>query len=92
MTPCPKPKTVRLKGAAYKELRRQVWKRAGGLCERCGAYAPLYNSEGWFDIFECGHLHHAKSRGAGGQDVLSDEVEWICFDCHSKHHGPIWGR
>lgn len=92
MISCPKPKTIRLKGAAYKELRRQAWERAGGLCEKCGNPAPLYNSQGWFDIFECGHLCHIKSRGAGGGDTLCN-VTWGCYSCHiDGEHGPRWGR
>jgi 5-methylcytosine-specific restriction endonuclease McrA len=90
MTPNPKPKTIRLKGAAYKELRRQAWKRAGGFCERCGRCASLYNPNGDFDLWICGHLSHIKSRGAGGSDTLGN-VEWLCPKCHLQdEHGLKW--
>ena len=92
MTPNPKTKPIRLTGAAYKEFRREVWLRAGGLCERCKEPAPRYNSNGEFDLHTCGHVSHIKSRGAGGQDILSN-VRWYCWKCHLVDtHGPKWSK
>lgn len=87
--PDPKPHTIRLKGKAYEKFRLEVWKRAGGRCEICGAWSPLRDRDGVFDVFTSGHISHIKSRGSGGSDTL-DNVKWSCFKCHSKHHGPKW--
>jgi len=89
MQPNPKPKTVKLKGAAYTKFRRVVYNRANGLCETCGSLAPLKYAD-CFVVLKCGHVSHIRSRGAGGSDILSNVI-WQCFSCHSKKHGPKWG-
>ncbi len=98
MTPNPKPQTIRLKGKAYTEFRKQICKRAGGQCEiilddgeRCGRFAPLYDANGNFDEHYCGHVSHKRSTGAGGEDT-PENVEWSCPYCHFKHHGPQWNK
>lgn len=84
----PKIRTIRLKGKAYTKFRQKLYDRAGGRCERCGNVAPLY-VDGGFDEFLCGHVHHLKSKGAGGQDI-ENEVVYLCFLCHRAiHDGKI---
>jgi hypothetical protein len=86
MNPCPKPKTIRLKGKAYAKLRLEAWVRAGGCCEDCFRYVPLKGDT----VFEIAHLSHIKSRGAGGSDTL-DNVKIKCYGCHiGIEHGPRW--
>ena len=74
--PCPKPKTVRLKGAALTELRLRAYSRDNEMCVKCGKWLPLMG-----DVFTRAHMAHKKSRGAGGGDVL-DNVEIKCYECH----------
>jgi len=81
MNPQPKPKTVRLKGKARKELRERVFEKYEGCCVSCGRYVPLYNQYGYFDLWGCGHMAHKKSIGAGGSDTL-ENCEWKCSQCH----------
>jgi len=91
MNPQPKIKPIRLKGAEYQRFRRKVFLRYGGACVSCNKPAPLYDSDGQFNIFSCGHVAHIKSHGAGGGDTL-DNARWKCFDCHiGKEHGPRFG-
>ena len=80
MTPDPKPHTIRLKGKAKTEFRREVAERAKYHCENCGRHTPslIY---GVFDVFNCGHVSHIKSYGSGGGDTL-DNVKWKCYKCH----------
>ena len=75
MTPDPKKKRISLNQAGYQWLRRRACKRAMGHCEECFDWTPYNN----------GHLHHIKSRGAGGDDTL-DNVLWLCYLCHDKYH------
>ena len=90
--PDPKPITKRLKGKARQKLRKATWLRAGGYCETCGTYAPLRDSDNQFNVFECGHMSHIKSIGAGGEDT-PENVKWECYRCHiGVHHGPQWSR
>jgi 5-methylcytosine-specific restriction endonuclease McrA len=77
----PKRKPVRLRGAAKKKFRRQVYLRAHGKCAGCGLPAPLYDYDGNFNVFTCGHIAHIKSYGAGGGDTM-DNVTWKCYQCH----------
>jgi len=91
MNPQLKEKPIRLKGKAYTEFRKKVFGRAFGNCETCKGHAPLL----WYGVFNeitCGHVHHVKSRGAGGEDVLSEDVVWLCYNCHLKTHGPKWSK
>ena len=84
MTPCPKPKTIRLKGKAYTKFRKEVFDREKGLCQDCGQYVSLLCDGKFITVF-CGHVSHIKSHGAGGGDTL-DNVKWKCFKCHRKEH------
>ena len=91
MNPQPKTKPIRLKGKAKTEFRRAVAERAKYHCEDCGCHAPslVY---GVFDVFNCGHVAHIKSYGAGGGDTM-DNVKWKCNHCHiEKEHGPRWSH
>ena len=75
MKPDPKPKRIKLSVKGYQELREEACKRAMGHCESCFSWCPMSN----------GHLHHVRSRGAGGGDVI-DNVMWLCYMCHDKEH------
>jgi hypothetical protein len=84
--PQPKHKAIRLIGKAYTDFRKNVHNRAHGMCEKCGDWSP-YLLGGRFDLIQCGHISHIKSRGAGGSDTM-DNGEWLCFWCHrAKHDG-----
>jgi 5-methylcytosine-specific restriction endonuclease McrA len=92
LNPQPKPQTKRLKGKAYTKFRESVHRRAHGVCEICGCYAPLKDADGNFDVYGCGHVCHFKSRGAGGEDTL-ENAYWACYECHMrKDHGPRWSK
>ena len=81
MNPQPKNKAIRLKVKAYTALRKTLHKRANGGCEMCGRWAPL----------NIGHVHHIKTRGAGGDDVV-ENTKWLCGECHRAiHDGRISG-
>ena len=82
----PKPKTKRLKGKAYTELRHEVGLNAKWRCEICGNYAP-FTTDGRFDQKFCGHVHHKKTKGSGGADDIKN-CQWLCSWCHDKQHGP----
>jgi hypothetical protein len=91
MNPQPKQKPIRLKGAAKKKFRKQVYDNYQGICQMCGRYAPLNDQYGAFNVYTCGHVHHIKRVGSGGGDDLFNTI-WTCFDCHSKEHGPKWSK
>ena len=86
----PKYKAIRLKGKAYTEFREQVGKRAKWRCQTCRCFAPL-TLDGFFEVIQCGHVSHIKSKGSGGSDTM-DNVIWECWMCHGKHHGPKWSK
>lgn len=87
ITPCPKTKPVRRNGKKYKEFRRRVCAAHDGLCAECGVFVPLYDCDGQFDVFTCGHVAHIKSHGAGGGDTI-ENAKWKCYSCHiEKEHG-----
>lgn len=84
--PVQKKKRTELKGKAYSNLRKALYDRAGGRCENpeCknkGKPLPLFDSEGQFDIFSCGHVSHIKSKGAGGDDSMENCL-YECFSCN----------
>lgn len=56
---------------AVTSIRKQVFDRAGGVCDKC---ARIVSWDG-------GHLHERIPRGSGGE--ISVENCWcLCFDCH----------
>lgn len=88
----PKAAPTRLTGKAETELRRQVYERANGLCAVCRMPAPLYDADGNFDVFTCGHRAHVKGKGRGGPDSLENSA-WKCPRCHignGGEHAPRW--
>jgi len=87
----PKIKPIRLKGKDYTRFRQEVGRAANWTCQTCKAHAPA-KVLGVFNLFYCGHVHHVKSRGVGGEDVLSEDVVWLCYNCHLKTHGPKWSK
>ena len=79
----PKPKRTKLSIKEYQQLRKDCCKRAWEHCELCGGWCPAKE----------GHIHHIKSRGAGGGDDFhwqkdhpDNNVLWVCYICHNKTH------
>lgn len=64
---------------AISAIRKQVFARAQGYCEYCGA-----------NLGEGGHMHEKLSRGRGGLISLTNCVA-ICAACHRKEHPGIGG-
>jgi hypothetical protein len=84
-----KQKALRLKGKKKTEFRKQVFAHFEGICQdpACGCFNPLFDQDGVFDVFTCGHVSHIKSLGAGGSDTI-ENVLWKCYECHiNKEHG-----
>lgn len=73
----PVPKRGRADQAGYTELRRVVFDRASGRCERCGT--PVV------DGHEC---HHRKLRSQGGRDEVAN-LACLCPGCH---HDEVHAR
>lgn len=62
---------------AVSEIRKQVFARANGLCDKCGRILGL-----------SGHMHERIPKGNGGEVSVSNG--WaLCFDCHE---GPNNGE
>jgi len=77
-----------LKGKAYAELKKRVYKRDSGMCQKCYRWLPLTES-GVFNVFTCAHLCHIKSKGSGGSDT--EENTYIgCFKCHIVNGHLKW--
>lgn len=55
-----------------KSVRRQVWERAGGKCERCGAAGRV--------------VHHLIPLEHGGPDNCGN-TRLLCVACHDEAHG-----
>lgn len=68
--------------AAWEKVRKAVFEREDGLCEKCMAYAPLHNTESAF----AGHAHHIHGRKAGNDHP--DVLMWLCGRCHARLHIP----
>ena len=73
-----KQKPTKLSKAEYKALRVEIWNDQYCACFTCGRFCE----------FEKFHLHHKKSRGAGGGDD-KDNLAGICWECHRKIHDGI---
>ena len=72
----PKPKRVRLKGAALKALNAAIHERDGHCCIICGRYV------------QPGEKFHHEPGGPDKSDVMEQGVT-LCFDCHQRRHfGP----
>jgi 5-methylcytosine-specific restriction endonuclease McrA len=84
MTPDPKKPPVLLKGKAKQDLRRECCEKALSRCTVCGKYVPLSSYTG-DPLFANGHIHHKKTRGAGGDDSLENCI-WVCIGCHDRIH------
>jgi hypothetical protein len=54
------------------EIRRIVWERSGGMCERCHAR-------------RIAHLHHAVYRSQGGTGEIANAIG-LCIPCHEAAH------
>jgi 5-methylcytosine-specific restriction endonuclease McrA len=71
----PKPKREKMTPRKWEERRIEVWERECGLCQGCFRFVPLTD----------GHIHHIKTRGAGGGDEMSN-LCLLCFLCHDAVH------
>jgi len=92
MNPQPKRKSIRLNKKKYMELRFKKFTEALGRCEKCGCRAPWRGADGEYNVFECGHLCHIKSKASGGDDT-PENTWWGCYRCHIENeHGPRWSR
>jgi 5-methylcytosine-specific restriction endonuclease McrA len=60
-----------LQTPAWRERRRRVLERAGGVCEGCGERRAV-------------HAHHLSYRRLG--DEMLWELVAVCYDCHAKLH------
>ena len=81
---------VQLDSAGMARLRGAAFQRSCRMCE-CGLQ-PGRESCGksvtWID----GQLHHIKSRGQGGSDVI-ENVAFIRRDCHEEITGKLqWAK
>lgn len=82
MPPYPKPDPpVRLNPKARVRLRRETWTKQKGRCADCGKVVELSGTS----LFSLAHLHHIKSRGAGGSDT-PENVQILCPKCHVNYH------
>jgi len=81
MKPDPKPKRIKLSKEAQKDLRMMIWQKQGYSCNTCGRNILLKYS----------HMHHKKTRGAGGEDT-QDNCLILCPECHIDTHGPRWEK
>ena len=61
-----------LRGAAYERRRRQVLKRDGYRCSRCGSSFGVA-------------VHHRGKRSLG-RDDRPDNLETLCGPCHAAEH------
>lgn len=78
----PKDPHVRLEGAALTMLRLRCLLRDHGRCRNC--HVRVSDSlPDWHPLRY--HMAHIVSRGAGGEDVISN-VRTLCGDCHRAEH------
>ena len=76
-----------LNSKRWAEVKRQVWARAGGLCERC-------RREGFITAgVDCHHIKPVEGahtvEGPDGMKARAyspDNIELLCVDCHIKTH------
>ena len=74
MRPMPKRKRVKLTPKELSELKSEISWDQKYECKICRA---------WIGV--AGHLHHKKTRGAGGDDSKENCVV-LCHVCHRKVH------
>ena len=74
INPIPKPFRKILTPKEYAEMRVEFYNAQKEHC-KCGRWMSL----------EQAHIHHKKSRGAGGDDSR-DNLELICYQCHRRIH------
>jgi hypothetical protein len=82
MNSFPKDQVVRVKGKAMEALRIACYLRDGGRCVICATITWLNAPE---EHPRKADMAHVKSRGAGGQDILSN-VRNLCHRCHTREH------
>lgn len=87
--PQPKKKPIRLEGKDYSNLRKALYDRADGYCETCGNKAPLFDADGQFDIFNCGHVSHIRAKSLGGDDSMENCL-YECYGCNCLKRN--WGE
>jgi len=67
----------------WEALKRAVWQRCRGRCERCGTRIRK----------GAAHLHHLTYERKGSE--LPEDVVYLCLPCHSAQHRgqpfvPVW--
>jgi len=67
-------------GGAWESIRRQVYDRDGGRCQRCGVSVALTRAEASVDR-PLMHAAHLQPFGAGGADT-PENVETTCERCN----------
>ena len=73
------------RNALAKKMRDQVWARAGGLCEECGA-GPLLRTLDALDP-RAGHVAHLRGRRVAPADRFNpDAAKLKCRTCHLLEH------
>jgi 5-methylcytosine-specific restriction endonuclease McrA len=68
----PKRPRLRLEPELYGQLRKQVLRRDGWICQVCGARRDL-------------QVHHKQLRSQQGNDENSNLIT-LCASCHEKLH------
>ena len=69
----------RKRDAVYLSRRREVYERAGGICEFCHAAAMT-------------DVHHIAGRGGPDPHRLENLIG-LCAGCHRRAHAePVWAR
>lgn len=61
-----------LRSEEWKAIRKSIWRRAGGTCERCGM-RPM------------NHVHHLSYQSLYDEDL--HDLEGYCELCHEYVHG-----
>ena len=70
--PCSKQPRIQLDPEAYQELCRQVLRRDGWRCQRCGSQTEL-------------QVHHLQARSQSGDDSELNLIT-LCAACHRRIH------
>lgn len=57
---------------AWREKKALVWKRTGGVCEKCRTRRGA-------------HVHHLQYHGRRGTEPL-ESLQLVCLECHGEYH------
>jgi 5-methylcytosine-specific restriction endonuclease McrA len=62
----------------WAEFSRQLKRKRGGMCQRCGCELKAYSV-----------THHIIPIEDGGEQYDESNCEVLCRRCHEKHHGRV---